>query len=136
MHVPVFDPRGSGFNKCLPEKDRKDLLDLFRSHEVSHLFASHLHGYFSGVWEGVPYTITGGAGARLQGTDPEHFFHHYTKVHVNNGKINIMVRRIDAENLILQCFDKMRDDVVGWSLLLGAVILLLMLGLSIGKGKP
>jgi hypothetical protein len=30
----------------------------------------------------------------------------------------------------------MRDDVVGWGLLLGAVILLLMLGLSMRKGKP
>jgi hypothetical protein len=136
MHVPPFDPRGSRFNKCLPEKDRKDLLELFRSYKVTHLFASHIHGYFSGIWEEIPYTITGGAGARLHGSDPEHFFHHYIKVHVNNGKINMMVRRIYAENLILQRFDQMRDDVVGWGLLLGAGILLLMLGLSIRKGKP
>jgi hypothetical protein len=136
MHVPAFDPRGSGFNKCLPEKDRGDLLDLFRFYKVSHLFASHIHGYFSGIWEGVPYTITGGAGARLQGSDREHFFHHYMKVHVNNGKINMMVRRIDAENPIRQRFNQMRDDVVGWSLLLGAGILLFTVGLSMRKGNP
>jgi hypothetical protein len=136
MHVPPFDPRGNGFHKCLPEKDRRDLLDLLRFYKVSHLFASHIHGYFSGVWEGFPYTITGGAGGELQGSDPQHFFHHYMKVHVNNGKVDMVVRRIDAENLILRLFDQMRDDVVGWGLLLGAGILLLMLGLSMREGKP
>ena len=136
MHVPPLDPRGNGFHKCLPEKDARDLLHLFRFYKVSHLFAGHIHGYFSGVWEGVPYTITGGAGGKLQGSDPQHFFHHYMKVHVNNGKVDMVVRRIDAENLILRLFDQMRDDVVGWGLLLGAGILLLMLGLSMREGKP
>jgi hypothetical protein len=60
MHVPPFYPRGNGFSECLPEKDRKDLLDLFKRYNVTHLFASHIHGYFSGVWEGISYTITGG----------------------------------------------------------------------------
>jgi hypothetical protein len=50
MHVPPFDPRGNGFNECLPEKDKEDLLDLFKRYNVTHLFASHIHGYFVGVW--------------------------------------------------------------------------------------
>ena len=75
MHVPPFDPRGNGFHKCL--NDGEELLDLFRHYHVTYLFASHIHGYFSGVWQGVPYTITGGAGGKLQGNDPNHFFHHY-----------------------------------------------------------
>ncbi len=71
MHVPPFDPRGRGFKKCLPEKDGRDLLTLFKQYNVTHIFASHIHGYFSGVWDGIPYTITGGAGGSLQGSDPK-----------------------------------------------------------------
>ena len=41
MHIPPFDPRGGGF--YLPEKDRNDLLDLFKRYKVTHLFTSHIH---------------------------------------------------------------------------------------------
>jgi hypothetical protein len=134
MHVPPFDPRGNGFNKCLREKDRSDLLDLFRRYKVTHLFASHIHGFFSGVWEGVPYTITGGAGGGLQGSDPRHFFHHYIKVHVNNGKVEATVRRINVENVVNSFLDLLNDSLLEWGLLVAAAISLLMLVLSM-KGK-
>jgi len=103
MHIPPFDPRGDG--TYLPERDRNDLLELFRRYKVTHLFASHIHGYFSGLWEGIPYTITGGGGARLQGKDPEHFFYHYVKAHVSDGKVDFTVRRIEAENMIARYYD-------------------------------
>jgi hypothetical protein len=133
MHVPPFDPRGNGFNKCLREKDGKDLLDLFRHYNVTHLFASHIHGFFSGVWEGVPYTITGGAGGGLQGSDPRHFFYHYIKVHVSKENVDIMAKRISAEGAMARIFDIMEDDLVGWGLLLGAAVLLLPIGLSLRR---
>jgi serine/threonine-protein phosphatase CPPED1 len=129
MHVPPFDPRGEGFDKCL--RDGNDLLDLFKRYNVTHLFASHIHGYFSSVWGGVSYTITGGAGAGLQGSDPEHFFHHYLRVHVSNGKVDIMVKRIDREGPMASFFDLMEDNVLEWGLLVGAGIFLLSLGLSL-----
>ncbi len=135
MHVPPFDPRGKGFDKCLREKDREDLLDLFRRYKVTHLFASHIHGYFSSVWEGVPYTITGGAGGGLQGRDPEHFFYHYVTVRVADGKAEVTVRRVRTENVLLQVLDRAKDDGVEWGLLTGAVILLISLGLSMRR-KP
>jgi 3',5'-cyclic AMP phosphodiesterase CpdA len=135
MHVPVFDPRGGTFHKSLPDNDQKDLLTLFRRYKVTHLFASHLHGYFSGVWEGVPYTLTGGAGARLQGKDPEHFFHHYVTVHVRNGKADVMLRRIDAANPVAFFFDLMEDYALQWGLLTAAGLLLLTLGLSLVRSK-
>jgi len=133
MHVPPFDPRGSGFNKCLPEKDGKDLKDLFRRYKVTHLFASHIHGYFSGMWEEIPYTITGGAGGGLQGSDPEHFFHHYVTVHVHNAKANMIVRPVDGRDVMARVRDAMEDYVLEWGLLVGAGILLLTLGLMIKK---
>jgi serine/threonine-protein phosphatase CPPED1 len=134
MHVPPFDPRGNGFNKCLI--DGKDLLDLFRRYHVTHLFVSHIHGYFSGAWEGVPYTITGGAGGGLQGSDPEHFFHHYVTVRVYQGKVETVVRRIDAENGIALLVDIFEDYVLEWGLLVGAGILLLTVGLTIKNRGP
>jgi 3',5'-cyclic AMP phosphodiesterase CpdA len=130
MHVPPFDPRGSGFNKCLPEKDRKDLLDLFRRYKVSHLFASHIHGYFSDVWEGVPYTITGGAGGGLQGSDPQHFFHHYIKVHVHDGKVDTTVQRVEAKSKMVYLFEILEDRALEWALLIGVGISLVTLVLS------
>jgi 3',5'-cyclic AMP phosphodiesterase CpdA len=131
MHVPVFDPRGGKYHKSLPEKDQKDLLNLFRRYKVTQLFASHIHGWFSGVWEDVPYTIAGGAGARLQGSDPQHFFHHYVKVHVHNGEAQMTVIRIDGEDGIVYYFDLMEDYILEWGLLLGAGICLFTLALSL-----
>ena len=80
LHTPLFDPRGGEKHHCLPEAAGRRLAALFRQYHVTHIFAGHIHSYFSGNWDGVPYTITGGAGAPLYGTDPEHFFYHYLKV--------------------------------------------------------
>ncbi len=135
MHVPPLDPRGNGFEKCLPEEDRKDLFDLFRRYNVTHIFASHIHGYFSGIWEGVPYTITGGAGAGLQGNDPQHFFHHYIRVHINNGKVELVIRQIGNWNGVLLFYDLIEDHLFHWGLLLGACISLLMAGLSMRRKR-
>ncbi len=132
MHIPLFDPRGGNH---LPEKDYHDLLDLFKSYNVTRLFASHIHGYFSGVWEGVPYTITGGAGARLQGNDPEHFFHHYVKVHVNSGKVDLTVRRIDQENGLVRLYDLLEDNAIEAGLALCAGICMLTPWLSVRKRR-
>jgi hypothetical protein len=132
MHVPVFDPRGGTYHKSLPDNDQKDLLDLFRRYQVTHLFVSHLHGYFSGVWAGVPYTITGGAGGSLQGMEPEHFFYHYVKVHLRDGKADVMLRRVDAEYGAAYFFDLLEDYALRWILLFAAGLLLLSLGLSMG----
>ena len=133
MHVPPFDPRGRGFDKCLREKDREDLLDLFRRYKVTHLFAGHIHGYFSGVWEGIPYTITGGGGGGLQGKDPDHFFYHYVKAQVTDGRAEVAVRRVGAENILIEILDLVNDDRVEWGLLMGAGVLLVSLGPSMRR---
>jgi hypothetical protein len=85
------------------------------------------------VWEGISYTITGGAGGKLQGNDPEHFFHHYVKVHVDNGKVMTAVRPIDSENVVESFIELMEDFVLEWGLLVIAGICLLTLGLSIWR---
>jgi hypothetical protein len=94
MHVPLFDPRGEGYHHCLPEKQAQPLLELFKHYHVSRVFAGHIHGYYQGQWQGLPYTITGGAGAELVGRDPEHDFFNYTKVNVNGNSTGVTVQPI------------------------------------------
>jgi 3',5'-cyclic AMP phosphodiesterase CpdA len=96
LHVPLFDPRGGENHHCLPETTGRRLAALFRQYRVTHIFAGHIHSYFAGNWDGVPYTITGGAGAPLYGTDPKHFFYHYLKVTLQGGKVHVEVQRIKA----------------------------------------
>jgi 3',5'-cyclic AMP phosphodiesterase CpdA len=97
LHIPLFDPRGGDEHHCLPEATGRQLAALFCQYRVSHIFAGHIHSYFSGAWDGVPFTITGGAGAPLYGTDPEHFFHHYLKVTLQASEVHVEVQRIKAE---------------------------------------
>jgi predicted phosphodiesterase len=94
LHTPLFDPRGGDKHHCLPEATGRRLAALFRQYHVTHIFAGHIHSYFSGHWDGVPFTITGGAGAPLYGTDPKHFFYHYLKVTLQAGEVQVEVQRI------------------------------------------
>jgi len=133
MHIPPFNPIGSG--SYLPEKERNDLQELFTHYRVTHLFTSHIHGYFSGLWGGVPYTISGGAGARLQGSDPQHFFHHYVKVRVDNGKVEVTVKRIGAENAIGLLYSLTKYHLLEAGLILGFGISVITLWPSVRR-KP
>ncbi len=96
FHVPLYDPRGGNHRHCLPEESARDLLNFFQNHGVSHIFSSHIHGFFQGNWSGIPYTITGGAGAELVGTDLNHYFFHYLKVRVVNGNLQVEVKRLPS----------------------------------------
>ena len=97
LHTPLFDPRGGDNHHCLLEAAGRRLAALLRQYHVTHIFAGHIHSYFTGNWDGVPYTITGGAGAPLYGTDPEHFFYHYLKVTLQEGEVLVEVQRIKTE---------------------------------------
>ena len=125
MHVPPFDPGGGGLHECLPEKDGKDLMDLFRRYHVTHLFLSHIHGHFSDIREGVSYTITGGGGARLDGKDPDHFFHHYLRVHIGDGKAEVAVIHIDKEKGFTGLLD-LAEDYVGDNLVPSSIFFLIV----------
>jgi serine/threonine-protein phosphatase CPPED1 len=94
LHTPPFDPRRDQKPHALPEEAGRKLTALFRQYHVTHVFAGHIHGYFSGDWQGVPFTITAGAGAPLYGSDPQHFFYHYLKVTLKDGKVDIKVQRL------------------------------------------
>lgn len=96
MHIPLYDPRGK--NHCLPRADADRLLALFQKYRVSQIFAGHIHGYFRGDWGGIPYSITGGAGAPLAGADPTHYFFHYLKVRVTPKGCNISIHKYQPQS--------------------------------------
>jgi 3',5'-cyclic AMP phosphodiesterase CpdA len=93
MHVPLFDPQGKGH--CLKNVTfARELEKLFNQYGISMVFASHIHGYFTGKWGNVPFIITGGAGAELMGTDKNHYFYHYIKVNVTNKGVSYQVVKL------------------------------------------
>jgi hypothetical protein len=97
FHYPLFDPRGGKYHHSLPKEAGSRLAALSRQYNVTHIFASHIHAYFTGDWDGVPYTVTGGGGAPLAGADPAHFFYHYLKVTLQGGEVHVEVQPIKTE---------------------------------------
>ncbi len=94
MHVPLYDPRKGEYKKGHSLSNisiAKKLNTLFDKYNVTMLFASHIHGYFKGVWGKTPYIITGGAGAELFGTDPRHYFYHYIKVTIGKEGVKYKI---------------------------------------------
>ncbi|MCL6621255.1 MAG: metallophosphoesterase [Syntrophobacterales bacterium] len=96
LHVPLFDPRpGRSKPHALPAGAARELLTVLKEGRADHVFAGHIHGYFTGEWEGLPYTISGGAGTALHGRNPRHYFHHYLKVTARGGRLEVSVKPVD-----------------------------------------
>mgnify|MGYP000199226831 CR=1 FL=1 len=101
MHVPLYDPRDAGSRikiaHCLHNQNFAQKLNaLFDQYKVTMVFSSHIHSYWAGKWGKTPYIITGGAGAELAGTDPEHYFYHYVRINVSPQKISYQVVKLKS----------------------------------------
>jgi len=94
LHIPLYDPRDGEKPHSLKPEEASQLLALFKKYHVTHIFAGHIHAYYAGAWEGLPYIITGGAGAPLSGTDPQHAFYHYLKVTIRGSQVQVQVRPV------------------------------------------
>jgi hypothetical protein len=105
MHVPLYDRRTSGFglgHALENKKAARELNALFNRHDVTMVFASHIHEFEKGVWGRTPYIITGGAGGELSGTDRRNYFFHYIKVSVSDAGVSYDVVKIKAPATILE----------------------------------
>ncbi|ACR79146.1 metallophosphoesterase family protein [Kosmotoga olearia] len=100
LHVPIFDPRlpmdKQPGHSLKNTKNAMELLKLLQKYNVTMVFAGHIHGYFRGEWEGVPYIVTGGAGAELVGLNKEHYFYHYLIVRVKDTGIDYEVVKVNS----------------------------------------
>lgn len=99
IHVPLFDPMNASNKTEYDEtaisdvNQAKELNNLFDQYNVTMLFTSHIYAYFNGTWGKTPYIITGGAGAPLINSTPDHSFYHYLLVTVTNNNVKYEVVR-------------------------------------------
>ena len=91
LHHPPFDPDGTDHIMAF---GNEPFMDLMAELGVDHVFAGHIHAYAQQEREGVLYTITGGAGAPLYGTDHPQAFRHYLRVVVQGLDVDIQVIKI------------------------------------------
>jgi Calcineurin-like phosphoesterase len=154
MHVPLYDPRTSGFALAHCLKDpvaAQELNDLFDQAGITMVFASHIHGFISGTWGKTPFIITGGAGAELYAGNEGEDLYHYVKFKVTTGGVdyevvplptpssNILARLAHVVWLYIYAY----VSVNFWNIVIGLVLLYLVLFLFFhwrrakrGEGPP
>jgi len=72
-------------------------LALFVSHAVTLIIASHVHQFSHFTQAGISSYVTGGLGAPLTATGPEHAFHHFLQLDVTDAGIKVDVVRFDGK---------------------------------------
>jgi len=63
-HTPIYEVEKWAFHS-MTEEMSSPFAKLMSKHSVDHVFFGHIHAYSTATYEGVEYTITGGAGAGL-----------------------------------------------------------------------
>jgi 3',5'-cyclic AMP phosphodiesterase CpdA len=87
MHRPLF----SWFHWDFNPDDGEVLQELFRTHPVRAVFASHDHFYYEKDHDGVRYITAGGGGAPLYAQPPQGGFAHYVLVGVKPDGVDYNV---------------------------------------------
>lgn len=70
-------------------RDSDAALETMMRHRVSLIVASHLHQYSRFTQGGIPSYITGGLGAPLTSSGPEHAFHHFLVLDVTEDELRV-----------------------------------------------
>jgi hypothetical protein len=73
--------------------DSEAALGLMVASHVDMILASHVHQYSQFHQAGIPSYITGGLGAPLARSGPEHAFHHFLQLDVTDSGIHLEVVR-------------------------------------------
>jgi hypothetical protein len=68
-------------------------LAMFVKSRVELVLASHVHQFAQFIQAGIPSYITGGLGAPLTRSGPDHSFHHFLQLDVADDGIRVAVVR-------------------------------------------
>ncbi len=87
MHIPLYSINGEDEHSMITTGagGADTLKSLFDTNNVTMIFASHIHNYYTGVWGKTPYIISGGAGAPPENNHPPN--HHYIVVKVTEESV-------------------------------------------------
>lgn len=94
-HVPPRDPR-PGEGHALPPSVGDAMMDVLKKHDVTALFAGHIHSYLQDEVDGIPIYITGGAGAER--VEPMGAYHYLLCTVEADGKLD--VRKVDVPDRV------------------------------------
>ena len=101
MHKPMFDDATSPGGSFNDTAMRDAMHSMFlEADNVRAVFAGHVHIYRGFTRDGIPYYITGGAGAETEHPEREGFYH-YLLVNVNGT--NLDVRVVEPYHLWYEC---------------------------------
>jgi hypothetical protein len=87
LHRPLFDPRPGQRHTIASEALADKLAALAATYRVTAVFASHIHMYWQGERQGIPYYVTGGAGAPLYAPRAAGGVYHYVWVRVDGDAV-------------------------------------------------
>jgi len=98
FHSPLFPVdghRGSSLDKHRADRDRLHALFVRYRDQIKGVYSGHEHVYSFQEKDGVPYYITGGAGAPLYAKPAEGGFNHFLVVRVTAGGVTTELRRLE-----------------------------------------
>ena len=97
MHKPLahngVSTHGMDHDGAQAVSESEAALKLLVDNHVEMILASHVHQLSQFEQAGIPSTITGGLGAPLTRSGPEHAFHHFLQLDVTDAGIHVEVVR-------------------------------------------
>ena len=84
MHIPPFYPNNPHqYMEGWDAQSSNRFTTLIKESHVEAVFGAHLHSFYHGVYEGIDYFISGGAGGKLDSLDPGY---HFVKIRIEKDK--------------------------------------------------
>jgi len=98
MHAPPREIKKWAYHAMGPSIS-EPFVKLMTKHHVEHVFCGHIHAYSTATYQGVNYTVTGGAGAGLHDRYGDlGSIHHYVIVDVTPKDVKMQVVRFYPED--------------------------------------
>jgi hypothetical protein len=131
MHHPPRDPRIE--TSGIPKGGRGRLVNILKRHNVTAVFAGHIHSYIEDCVGGIPVFISGGGGARRE--DPVTPYHYLLCTVESDGSVSVTKQDVDDRLDWDKAEHFLQAEFPGNILLYGGVALMAA-GLAISSSAP